>query len=550
MHNYFLINNFAIVLIDMLGVWLALWVYFADKKEKANKGFFYMVITILFWINFYHLATLPVRDNLSLILFKIAGSSVFLFFISYYFFIIRWFLEKKGIYKILGRTIFLYGLVFSFITIATDFIIKTSRFEYWGAYPVFTNAGWFIFYGYVIFLTVTINIILLANYVKSDEEKKLKIQYFLIGMIIFAGLNFIFNVIFPVLSENYKLYQFGNYSAIFLLGFTAYAIVRQKLFGVKTVLTTFLVGLIAVLLILDFVVFSSEFDLQILIIKGSTIITFIFFGLLLIRSVIREIHSREEKEELVKKLEAANLKLKELDQAKSDFISIASHQLRTPLTAIKGYSSMALEGSFGEISDKVKDAVSKIFQSSQRLVLIISDFLDISRIEQGTMNYEFKSFELNELMENLTNEFKSIIDKNEEKSRKLKISFDFDKNEDYGIIADRDKIRQILSNLIDNAVKYTREGFVKISLTKNKENGATLVKVLDSGMGIAKEIMPNLFKKFGRAKNAINMYANGSGLGLYVAKEIIKAHHGKIWAESEGENKGSTFFVELPIKTS
>ena len=134
------------------------------------------------------------------------------------------------------------------------------------------------------------------------------------------------------------------------------------------------------------------------------------FGVLLVKSVIKEVRAREEIEELATKLEFANLRLKQLDEAKSDFLSIASHQLRTPLTAIKGYASMILEGSYGKISETAKSAVDKIFQSSQRLVLIIGDFLDISHIEQGTMQYDFAPLDVKELAKGLADEFKATIE--------------------------------------------------------------------------------------------------------------------------------------------
>ena len=194
------------------------------------------------------------------------------------------------------------------------------------------------------------------------------------------------------------------------------------------------------------------------------------------------------------KLEFANLRLKQLDEAKSDFLSIASHQLRTPLTAIKGYASMIMEGSYGKISETAKSAVNKIFQSSQRLVLIIGDFLDISHIEQGTMQYDFAPLDVKELAKGLADEFKTTIESSAEKSKALKISFEADEKDDFSVRADRNKIRQVISNLIDNSIKYTPQGFVKVSLSKISENGNTLLKIEDSGIGISPKLCP-IFSK-------------------------------------------------------
>ena len=149
--------------------------------------------------------------------------------------------------------------------------------------------------------------------------------------------------------------------------------------------------------------------------------------------------------------------------------------------------------------------------------------------------------DVKELAKGLADEFKATIESSTEKSKALKISFEADEKENFNVSADRNKIRQVISNLIDNSIKYTPQGFVKVSLSKISETGNVLLKIEDSGIGISPETMPNLFKKFGRAKSLSSIYASGSGLGLYVAKEIIKAHKGKIWAESDGEGKGSRF---------
>ena len=139
--------------------------------------------------------------------------------------------------------------------------------------------------------------------------------------------------------------------------------------------------------------------------------------------------------------------------------------------------------------------MDKIFQSSQRLVLIIGDFLDISHIEQGTMQYDFAPLDVKELAKGLADEFKTTIESSAEKSKALKISFEADEKENFNIRADRNKIRQVISNLIDNSIKYTPNGFVKVSLSKISETGNVLLKIEDSGIGISAETMPNLFKK-------------------------------------------------------
>lgn len=237
-------------------------------------------------------------------------------------------------------------------------------------------------------------------------------------------------------------------------------------------------------------------------------------------------------------LETANNRLKELDKQKSEFVSFATHQLRAPLTAMKGYASLILEGDLGEISDALKDAVSRIFESSKTLTNIVDDYLNVSRIELGTMKYTLDKLDLNELVKSVIGELRPNIDSKKE------VAFTFSATPgDYVVNADRDKFKQVLANVIDNSLKYTPKGFVNVTLERTGSNIRFMVK--DNGVGIAPEVMPKLFNKFSRANNANTVNIHGTGLGLFVAKDVVLAHHGKIWAESEGEGKGSAFIVEL-----
>lgn len=249
---------------------------------------------------------------------------------------------------------------------------------------------------------------------------------------------------------------------------------------------------------------------------------------------------KKEIERATTELREANVQLKKLDAAKSDFISIASHQLRTPLTAIKGYISMILEGDFGEVSQVVHDSLHKVFESSERLIHLVEDLLSISRIESGRIQFNFEDIALEKTVASVIEELARNAEK---KGIKLEYKKSLQKLE--LISADEEKIRQVVINLIDNAIKYTPKGKVQVSLQVDK--GFLEFCVADTGMGIKTEDQKNLFQKFSRGTGTSLVHTEGTGLGLYVAREMIEAHHGKIWAESAGEGKGSKFCVKLPI---
>ena len=172
--------------------------------------------------------------------------------------------------------------------------------------------------------------------------------------------------------------------------------------------------------------------------------------------------------------------------------------------------------------------------------LSIEDFLDVSRIELGKMQYEFADFDIREMVNNLVEEFKANY-----KDQQLELSFESKDAGKIMINADFGKIRQVVSNIIDNAMKYTDKGFVRVFLSQNPAGDKVLIAIKDSGRGMDKDDLEKIFHKFARSNEAAKSRTQGSGLGLYVASEMVKAHKGRIWAESEGIGKGSTFFVEL-----
>jgi len=249
---------------------------------------------------------------------------------------------------------------------------------------------------------------------------------------------------------------------------------------------------------------------------------------------------KKEVERATVDLRHANARLKELDQAKTEFISIASHQLRTPLSAIKGYLSMVLEGDFGPVSSKLNKIVKDVFQSNERLVRLVNVFLNVSRIESGRLKVAKTDFDL------VAWAGKSINDMISEAERKgLKLEF-VKKKDKIMVNADQDKIMDILINFIDNAIKYSQKG--KITVTVEKREDSARVTVKDNGIGIGPEEIKELFTKFTRGRKVSQISTSGSGLGLFIAKKIVELHKGKIWAESKGEGKGSSFIFEIPVK--
>ncbi|HSX41298.1 MAG TPA: GAF domain-containing sensor histidine kinase [Candidatus Saccharimonadales bacterium] len=248
----------------------------------------------------------------------------------------------------------------------------------------------------------------------------------------------------------------------------------------------------------------------------------------------------QDLQEATKRLRTANRHLKELDRAKDEFISMASHQLRTPLTSIKGYISMLLEGDAGKLEDEQREFLNFAYGGAQRMVNLISDLLNVSRMSAGRFFIEKQAIDLTKLV---TEEVQALQSHAADKQLKLVLvrppsplpMIDLDEN----------KTRQVIMNFIDNAIYYTKKGSITVSVKKS--GNCAILMVEDTGMGVPPDAQKKLFTKFFRADNAQSARPDGTGLGLYLAKRVIQDQGGTIIFESV-EGEGSTFGFCLPIK--
>lgn len=242
------------------------------------------------------------------------------------------------------------------------------------------------------------------------------------------------------------------------------------------------------------------------------------------------------------KLRSANKRLIELDQTKDDFISMASHQLRTPLTSIKGYVSMVIDGDVGKVSKKQADLLSRAFVSSQQMVYLIADLLNVSRLRTGKFVIDRKETNLSQLIDGEITQLKETA-----KTRNIELVYEKPKSFP-ALMLDETKTRQVIMNFIDNAIYYTPSGG-HINITLEDAGGAINFMVKDDGIGVPKSEQHNLFTKFYRAGNAKKARPDGTGLGLFMAKKVVAAQGGSILFSS-AENKGSTFgftFAKKPL---
>lgn len=245
-------------------------------------------------------------------------------------------------------------------------------------------------------------------------------------------------------------------------------------------------------------------------------------------------------------LTAANQRLEKLEEAKSKFVSVTTHQLRTPLSAIKWTFEMMSNGGLGPINDEQKDFLSKGYESTKRMIMIVNDLLNVDQVEADKVEYAFKPASFVELLDSVMFEFS-----NQAESKQIKLEVKKPDRTLPLIEMDSLKIRMVMENMIDNAIKYTpKQGSVTVTVGDeglNTAQNSIEFTVSDSGVGIPKDEQSKIFSKFFRASTAIKIEPDGSGIGLYISKDIVEKHGGAIWFE-DGPQGGTIFHFTLPIK--
>ena len=507
-----------------------------NLRNATHKIFVILSVVIIFWATVFYMSIQPNPPIFSslfwvrLSIFFATPMTVLFFLLTHTFPDETFRLRRRWLILLSMTTVFVMGIVMSRLSFTRVEIINNFPS------PV-AGPGIGVFALFMIILDIAIIYTFYRKIKNTISSKRRPIWLFLIGLLA-MHIPLITTILIPVSLKQQTTFVplFPIYTSIFI-GITAYAIIRHKLFNIKVIATQGLTLVIWIILLTQTLIEQTW---------SSRIITFtiflftLIFGIFLIKSVKREVEQRERIEKLAKELEIANERLKELDKLKTEFLSFASHQLRSPLTAIRGYTSMLLEGSYGVLEEKAREPINRVMESANHLVKLIEDFLNVTKIEQGGMKYEIAKTDIEHLARELARELSVSAEK-----KGLKLTFETDGKVGYYANADQEKLRQVLLNFIDNAIKYTPSGTVKVVVGKTPDRKVR-VSVSDSGVGMTAEAIGKLFAKFSRAdEKKVNI--NGSGLGLYLAKQIVEAHGGRIWAESPGPDLGSTFSIELAI---
>lgn len=379
------------------------------------------------------------------------------------------------------------------------------------------------FYSYIIEIVFALWILVLGmeRFVRFKERNdKMKVALITIGAVLFL-LSFSMGNVIGSLSENWQVSQYGLFGIPVFLAMLSYIIVRYQAFNVKVMATQFLVAILAVL------TFSILFVRDLATVQVIVIITLGFFvvlGNLLVASVRREVQLRED-------LQIANT-------GQADLLHIINHQIKGYMTKARYIFDDLMNDKTYNMSDQALPIIKTGFDSVTEGVNFVQDFLNASNIERGTFTYTMGAVDLKEVVQ-------SVAETQQQNAKDKGLAFELSISDgDYHMTGDKAQLNQAVRNLIDNSIKYTLTGGLKVSL--ERKDNSFLFSVKDTGVGLSDEVKPKLFTKGGRDKDSIKINVNSTGFGLAFVKGVAIAHKGKVWAESPGVGRGSSFYMELP----
>lgn len=524
-------SHFTVLAVALI---VGLFVLFANRRSRPNVILF---LTLFFFFIWVFLDSIFWASNSSdAIMFVWSLQILFEPLVHLGGLYLFYTLVKKEEIRLRTKLLFFLPCIFIALTLPTS--LALPGFDLDSCLSVEGTVSIYSTYPVELFYTVFLIVLAIRWHRQTLDKQKRRELVLLATGIVFFLLAFSWGNIVSSFTEDWNFAQIGLFSVPVFIGFLGYTIVRFRTFNIKVA------GSILLISALWLAEFALIFLQQNTISRFITIFTLLFttiVGIMLVLGVHRDVKRREEVTELAHSLEKANIRLKELDKQKTEFLSIASHQLRTPLSIIKGYIELIEDGAYGKPSKKLGSVLHDMDVSNERLVKLVDEFLDITRIEQGRTRYDFEQVDLNTLTEDVVKELQP-------RAAEAGLSIIMKASSQIGKVSmDSEKIRNVIFNYTDNAIKYGTAG-KEIVVSVEAENGGAVVRVKDQGLGFNQSDEVSFFQKFYRGANVKGTNVNGTGLGIYVCRMFIEAHKGRVWAHSEGLGKGSEFGFWIPEK--
>lgn len=497
-------------------------IYFSNTKSVTNFTFLIFAVITAMWsmANYFHhtINSVPIAFALIRFVIFLGVWHAFTFFQLFFVF------PKENVtfpknYKYLIIPIVSVASIINL----TPLVFKGVAEVIDGRISKIENGPAIALFGLLIVSFIVSGVFLLIKRIITSQGRlKKQFQTILYGVILTFILILTFNFILPAFFNNPSFIPLSSIFIFPFIVFTSYSILKHKFFNIKVAGISLLVFALSIVAFGE-VIFARE--LFLIVYRSSVFVLILIFGILLIKGVMREVSLREQ--------------LQEANKAQENLINFITHQIKGFLTKSRNIFAEMMEGTFGPISGDIKNIAEQGLKINTDGVNTVQTILNAANIRTGKLSYNMAPIDL-----------RDIIQKSFEKNRKsaeskgLNFVLNIGESSEYKIKGDENQLSEAFSNLIDNSIKYTPRGQVKVSLVKSDNKIRFSVK--DTGIGIAPEDKPKLFTEGGRAKNALEVNVDSTGFGLYIVKNIIEAHNGRVWVESEGEGKGSEFIVEVP----
>ena len=527
------IPNSLLVMTALFNAGLTLFILRGNVHKIGNVLFGLFLLSLSLWSLALIGFLTTNSDHAALVSIKFSYIFALVIGVSYYLFSIVF---PEGVWPRILATLVIVGItvMYAVALLASDgFLIKEI---------VHTPSGKELVFGKLEFILFSIILCALFvggltrtwfKYARAATGTQ-KTQLFVVALSVStAGIaGTYFNLVLPSpLFNDFRYIWTGPLFTSLIAISIMYSVFRFHLFNAKVILTELLISLLWIVTFLR-TVLASEQQEQLF----NAILFFLAFiiGSLLIKSVRREVEQRELIQKQEQELEVVN-------KQQEGLLHFISHEVKGYLTKNEAGFSAIASGDYGEVQVPLKRMSEEALADTRKGVETVMNILDASNLKKGTVAYDKKSFDLAKAVEETVAELAPA-------AREKKIRLDFRKTsaDQFTIVGDEEKLRRhVIRNIIDNSIKYTPHGEVTVGLART--DSLIRLTIADTGVGITKEDMAHLFTEGGRGAEAIKVNVHSTGYGLFIAKAIVEAHGGKIWAESEGRDKGSRFIVELPL---
>lgn len=499
----------------------------SSRRNKNEKGDVYAVYllniaTIVWWIGSMILTRIAHEENINFISKNLYASATLIASSFYYFSLIFPNFSHQNIKKNIKKLIcvVLLNIVLIAMIFLTPTIISGGEISQNGENIAFFGELFPIYVAYILFFFCSSFFRLFTKHLKeTDVTKKSQLLIICFGYTISGFTAFVTNLLLPALG-NFSWIWLGPVSTVIVAIAITIAVTKHHLFYIKIISAEVFVFLLWVLSLLKISAFES--------LQGSVawkhatenivfLVIWLTAGIFLIKSVKRQAEQHDENLKLVHELDLANKELRELDLIKTKFVSLARHNMASPLTAMNSYASLIKEGSIRSKKIGFKNLEGII----DRFIVIVRDFLSISQIEEGKINYANEKVDLEEILREAISERQVKID-----YHNLEIQFDIEAGQNFIVRGDSEKIKTAVSNVLENSIQYSKNSKINIILLRMEQK--IMLKITDVGVRSLPNVSQELVKKFSPEGNQQQANLMGNGLGLYMAKRIIEAQSGEM----------------------